>query len=78
MYLYTLYDKVAEEAGPLFQAKNDQVAARQSLSILAQVYDPNDFDLLKVGEFSTSGQIEIFGHAPVVVVLPRKDKEAEK
>ena len=75
MYLYTLYDKVAEEAGPLFQAKNDQVAARQSLSILAQVSDSNDFDLLKVGEFSTSGQIEVFGHAPVVVVLPRKEAE---
>ena len=75
MYLYTLYDKVAEEAGPLFQAKNDQVAARRSLSILAQVSDPNAFDLLKVGEFSTSGQIEVFGHAPVVVVLPRKEAE---
>lgn len=75
MYLYTLYDKVAEEAGPLFQAKNDQVAARQSLSILAQVSDPNDFDLLKVGEFATSGHIEIFGHAPVIIALPRKEAE---
>lgn len=28
MRLYTVYDKLAEESGPLFEAKNDTVALR--------------------------------------------------
>lgn len=57
----TIYDKVAKEAGPIFTAKNEDVAQR----MLKQVYKDNslfdddgelisdDFDLKIVGKFDT-------------------------
>ncbi len=53
MRIYTIYDKLAREGGPLFQAKNDQVAHRQFQTQLTNM--PNieiaDFDLRCVGEY---------------------------
>lgn len=53
--LYCIYDRVAGEAGPLFQAVNDQVAVRQSINVLHTIplsLRP-DYQLLCVGQFDS-------------------------
>lgn len=47
--IYTIYDKVAEECGPLFQAKSDAVACRSARNLLADVVNADDYSLLRVG-----------------------------
>jgi hypothetical protein len=49
--LYVIYDKVALESGPIFEAKNDGVAFRRYNAILQESDHPDDFQLLKVGLF---------------------------
>nr|QJB21670.1 MAG: nonstructural protein [Microvirus sp.] len=53
MRLYVIYDTVAEEAGPLFQAKNDEVAIRQVKNMLSQekLVRPSDYKLYHLGSF---------------------------
>jgi hypothetical protein len=59
--LYTVFDKVAEEAGPIFQAKNDGVALRNFGSILqSQGLNPEDYKLLYLADYDTEGK----GFAP--------------
>ena len=61
--LYTIYDKVAEETGPLFEAKSDAVASRSARTLLAEVQTVDDFKLLRVGySDKTTGMItcEVF------------------
>lgn len=48
--IYTIYDVVAMESGPLFEAKNDAVALRQYQTIVQKNgIDPRDFQLRHVG-----------------------------
>jgi len=47
--LYVIKDKVADELGPIFEAKNDAVAARNYRSVLKKAAFPTDYILLKVG-----------------------------
>jgi len=47
--LYTIYDKVAEETGPIFEAKSDAVASRSARNLLSEVSSVDDFKLLRVG-----------------------------
>lgn len=50
--IYTIYDKVAEQSGPVFQAPNDATALRQFRHLLAQPgIVPDDFQLWCIGEF---------------------------
>ena len=61
--LYTIYDKVAQETGPLFEAKSDAVASRSARTLLAEVQAVDDFKLLRVGySDKTTGKIttEVF------------------
>ena len=53
--IYTIYDKVACEAGPIFQAKNDGVALRCFMSLMKETpnVDPSDYDVYCLGEFDT-------------------------
>lgn len=63
---YVLYDTVAEECGPIFDAKNDAIAVRLSLPALADAPFVRDIRLLKVAEIdSSTGQVN--------VVYPLKD-----
>ncbi|WNK14049.1 MAG: nonstructural protein [Microvirus sp.] len=50
--VYTIYDKVAEEAGPVFQARNDGVAAR-AFRILLKDSRQDEHRLYQVGEFDS-------------------------
>ena len=56
--LYTIYDKVAQETGPLFEAKSDAVASRSARNLLSEVQNVDDFKLLRVGySDKTTGKI---------------------
>lgn len=54
MRVYVIYDKVAEEGGPLFLAKNDGVAMRQYMNLIKDVKQPGDFQLYVLGEYDPS------------------------
>lgn len=49
MILYSIYDKVADEFGPIFEAKNDMVASRAYVGIVKPEM-AHDFELYAVGE----------------------------
>lgn len=50
---YVIWDKVAKEAGPVFQAKNDGVARRNVNNILEKVadFDQAAYELRKICSF---------------------------
>lgn len=67
--LYTIYDKRAEESGPLFQAKNDAVALRNYESLLArEEVKETEYKLLCVGLFDNEKCL-IFPQDPEEVIL---------
>lgn len=48
--LYTIFDRVAEESGPVFEAKNDAVALRKFRDFMKQnPIDPREFRLIALG-----------------------------
>lgn len=52
--LYTVYDTVAMEAGPIFQARNDAVAVRAFKRMMTEDHvNDADYRLYCVGEFDT-------------------------
>lgn len=50
--LYTLYDEIAEDAGPIFEAVNDAVAVRnvQNMMLKNQFIKISDFSLFRVAQ----------------------------
>lgn len=59
MNLYTIYDKVADEGGPIFEAKNHGVAARKASMSLQKVPSHllKDYKLYCVGKIETSNGV---------------------
>lgn len=55
--LYSIYDKIAQESGPVFQAKNDDVAVRAACSLLRSVDSCEDFVLYRVGRFDAENHM---------------------
>ena len=53
-YLYTVWDKVAHDSCPPFVAKNDAVAARKFRELLAKTVTPDDYELWRIAQFSSS------------------------
>lgn len=53
--IYTVYDAVAEECGPIFQAKNDKLACRACDSMISEVsgFCVSDYHLWCLGSFDT-------------------------
>ncbi len=52
--IFTIYDKVAQEAGPLFQAKNLYVAMRCVKEMLKDsIVNPSEYDLVRIGTFDS-------------------------
>lgn len=51
MNLYVIFDRVAEESGPVFEAKNDGTASRaaRDLVVTAKGASPIEFQLLMLG-----------------------------
>jgi hypothetical protein len=51
--LYVVHDLVAQESGPVFEAKNDEVAMRKFRKMITDqnnVIQPSDYQLLSLGE----------------------------
>lgn len=69
MQVYTIYDKVARESGPLFTAKNDSVAWRQfHNAITGKVeVDEHEYQLLKLGTYTTDPVSLLCGDGPIEV-----------
>lgn len=53
MLLYCVYDKIAEEAGPIFCAANEGVAMRQFRRLMGEAVDVEDYQLLYLGSYDT-------------------------
>lgn len=52
--IYTIYDRIAQQAGPVFQAVNDATAQRQLRHLIAMNQPgmaAEDFQLWCIGEF---------------------------
>lgn len=65
--LYCLYDLVAERGGPVWQAVNDAVAVRQSVNLLRESVDYNDYQLRQVGFYDDQQGRIVALDVPVVV-----------
>lgn len=50
--VYTIYDSVAQECGPLFESINDGVAVRHMVQAMRNVENPAEYQLYHVGEVS--------------------------
>lgn len=55
--LYSIYDKDAQEYGPLFNAKNDIVASRYVEEMIKDVKHCDSYALYCMGEFDTENGI---------------------
>lgn len=51
--LYVIFDKVAQEAGPIQCAKNDGIARRMFRSAIKDAPFPMDFKIMCVGEYDS-------------------------
>lgn len=56
MSLYTVYDRLAQESGPVFEAKNDAVAMRGFRKMLGDSINPEEYRLLKIGKINHCNQ----------------------
>lgn len=57
--MYTVFDKVAQESGPVFFANNDEHALRLFGQMTSKTPDisADDFELYRVGVFNSSGHM---------------------
>lgn len=52
MNLYAIYDTLVGESGPVFQAKNDQVALRQFRNLVkGEVLNTSEYELYCLGVY---------------------------
>lgn len=77
--LYIIFDRVAEESGPVFNAVNDGVAMR-SYRHLVKDMDPTgqlEYRLYRIGHFDTQTLELTVEVSPVEIVAPRPAMEPE-
>lgn len=55
--LYSIYDKDAQEFGPLFNAKNDVVASRLVEEMIKDVKHVDSYALYRMGQYDTENGI---------------------
>lgn len=56
--LYSIYDKDAQEFGPLFNAKNALIASRYVEQMMKDVVDVDPYAIYKMGEYDTEKGIK--------------------
>lgn len=66
MFIYTIYDKIAQESGPIFESKNDLTAARAFHGTIPPTTNKSEFSLLCVGSVS---------HEPVKIIAFETPRE---
>lgn len=69
MRVYVIFDRVAQESGPLFEAKNDAVAVRQARNLIASANGarPDEFRLLYMGDIDHDTNMLSLASPPVDV-----------
>lgn len=55
--LYSIYDKDAQEYGPLFNAKNALIASRYVEQMIKDVENVDPYAIYKMGEYDTENGI---------------------
>lgn len=73
--LYVVYDKVACESGPVFEAKNDAVAIRHFGLCMAKCSDTTEFKLLKVAEIDHDTNVIVGSLIPDEIEVNLKNSE---
>lgn len=68
MNLYAVYDTLAQESGPLFEAKNDEVAKRSFMNLIfrGEVLRPDEYSLFLIGRYDHEN-MEVFVHEKVKI-----------
>lgn len=76
--LYVIYDVVAQEAGPVYQAPNDGVAKRNYNATMSKVPPSlrTDYKLFRIGEVSTL-DMQGFFHDPEEIKVELEDESNE-
>lgn len=66
--IFTIYDKVAQEAGPIFQAKNLSVAIRYVNEMIKDnKINLTEYDLVRLGSFDSESMfLSVFPKADAV------------
>jgi hypothetical protein len=59
MKLYTIYDKLAEKAGPVFESVNEHVAKRAVKYALKDAIEITDYQLIELGEIDQKNAVII-------------------
>lgn len=72
--LYTVYDKVMEEAGPLFYANNNAHARRNFLKMIQEIKVDKvlDYDLMYLGSVNTK-TLEIDPCVPAINITEENE-----
>jgi len=68
--LYAIFDRVAEECGPVFSTKNDGVAMRAFRELLQQTADKQDYTLVRLGRVDMHTMKLTVEVMPVEITLP--------
>jgi len=59
IFMYSVLDKKADEFGPPFMAKNDEVAKRNLSNLLRDSPYPEDYQLFLIAEYeSDTGEVQ--------------------
>lgn len=76
MKVYCIYDRVAQEGGPLFTAKNEAVAVRNYNNLLSNSHVENvsDYSLYCLGEYDPE-QPHLFGDAVPTILNTSEDDD---
>lgn len=77
-YVYTIYDKISEIHGPLFEARNDAVAVRnfRNLTKAVSEVEKTDYVLKCIGRFNREreGQFEVMSEKIInIPVITREE-----
>ena len=77
MNVYTIYDSVANEHGPLFEAKNDMVALRNVKMQLEQVPEVyrKEYNLKMIGTYDRENGLLTSEDAPIIIEIPEETKD---
>lgn len=58
--LYTVYDRIAQQYGPIYEAVNEAVAIRAYVVMMKDTEFPDDYELWKVGYHNkVTGKLEM-------------------
>lgn len=82
MSLYVIRDKIADECGPVFQAKNDGVARRSVFKYLENVseVDRDGYSLMRIGGWDNESMklTQEWPAEPIDIYIPKFDEVEEK